>query len=74
MAIDSREFYRGASGDRWLLAREPLTGHVFVRHEAEQVSHMDIGAFLTPVNREPQHLALRRLIGTLIVGGSESVG
>jgi hypothetical protein len=67
VAIESREFYRGPSGDVWLLAREPVTGHLFVRHEAKRISHIEVGAFLMPANREPEHLALRSLIGTLIV-------
>jgi hypothetical protein len=72
VAIESREFYRGPSGDVWLLTREPATGHLFVRHEAAQISHIEIGAFLRPANREPEHFALRTLIGTLIAKGSET--
>ena len=33
MAVRTREIYRSANGDRWLLARDPDTGRVFVRHE-----------------------------------------
>jgi hypothetical protein len=65
-AIESREFYRGARGDVWLLAREAVTGHVFVRHEAETVSHMEIGAFLRPGNQDPAHQALRDVLGAWI--------
>src|SRR6516165_6246763 len=33
VAIRTREIYRSANGDRWLLASDPDTGRVFVRHE-----------------------------------------
>jgi hypothetical protein len=33
VAVRTREIYRSANGDRWLLARDPDTGRVFVRHE-----------------------------------------
>ena len=32
-AVRTREIYRSSNGDRWLLARDPETGRVFVRHE-----------------------------------------
>jgi len=32
-AVRMREIYRSSNGDRWLLARDPETGRVFVRHE-----------------------------------------
>ena len=51
MPIRHRRLYRSANGDTWSLAREPATGSVFVRHEANpasggQVTDMDLGAFL----------------------------
>jgi hypothetical protein len=33
VAIRTREIYRSTNGDRWLLARDPDTDRVFVRHE-----------------------------------------
>ena len=33
MTIRTREIYRSANGDRWLLAIDSDTGRVFVRHE-----------------------------------------
>src|SRR5262249_5491478 len=33
VAARTREIYRGANGDRWLLACDPDTARVFVRHE-----------------------------------------
>ena len=49
-----------------MLAREPATGHLFVRHEAGRVSHIELSVFLSPANRNPEHQALRDLISTLI--------
>jgi hypothetical protein len=31
---EQRELYSSPNGDRWLLKRDPTTGNVFVRHEA----------------------------------------
>jgi hypothetical protein len=30
---EMRELYRSSNGDRWLLARDRNSGHVFVQHE-----------------------------------------
>jgi hypothetical protein len=69
--IETRELYRSPNGDRWLLARDPATGGVSIRHEpnrpsGSQPSHIDIGAFLSRGPRNPEHQALLRLIGTLV--------
>ena len=32
MALENRELYSSPNGDRWLLAREPESARVFVRH------------------------------------------
>ena len=50
-AVRTREIYRSPNGDRWLLARDPDFGRVFVRHEPNlpsggQVADIEIGAFL----------------------------
>jgi hypothetical protein len=71
MPIRQRRLYRSANGDTWSLAREPATGGVFVRHEANpasggQVTDMDLGAFLGTDEQHPEHEALCRLIGTLV--------
>jgi hypothetical protein len=68
MRLASKEFYKSPNGDRWLLGRDPETGSVFVRHEANAasggyVSDMDIGDFLSRMPRHPEHDALLRLIG-----------
>jgi hypothetical protein len=50
VAVRTREIYRSANGDRWLLARDPDTGLMFVRHESNlrsggQVAEIEIGTF-----------------------------
>ena len=67
----TRELYASSNGDRWLLAREPGSGRVFVRHEPNLASggraaEFEIGEFLTRGGQGPEHQALLRLIGTLV--------
>jgi hypothetical protein len=67
----NRELYSSPNGDRWLLAREPESGRVFVRHIPNEPSggkatDIDIGAFLCERSYGPQHMELLRLIGTLV--------
>jgi hypothetical protein len=69
--VYTRELYRSANGDRWLLAREPDSGRVFVQHEPNPPSggrptSIEIGAFLRADSGGPEHQALLRLIGTLV--------
>jgi hypothetical protein len=71
VAIRTREIYRSANGDRWLLANDPDSGKVFVRHEPNlpsggQVADVEIGAFLIGAGSGPEKQELLRLIGTLI--------
>lgn len=71
MAVHTRELYRSANGDCWRLAREPGSGRVYIRHEANlpsggRVSEVGIGAFLGAGGQGPEHQELLRLIGTLI--------
>jgi hypothetical protein len=78
MPTQNRELYRSPNGDRWYLAREPETGRLFVRHEANlpsggQVTDIDIGAFLSGGPRHPEHQALLHLIGTLIESHPEQI-
>jgi hypothetical protein len=54
-----------------LLARDPDTGRVFVRHEPNlpsggHVVEMDIGAFLIAAGSGPEKQELLRLIGALV--------
>ncbi len=70
MPVEMRVLYDSPNADRWLLARDPAAGRVFVRHEANapsgsQVTDIDIGDFLGRGPRNPEHQALLRLIGTL---------
>ena len=51
MAIRIRPIYVSDNGDRWLLAFDPDSGRVFVRHEPNlplggQVADIEIGALL----------------------------
>jgi hypothetical protein len=69
----NRELYSSPNGDRWLLAREPESGRVFVRHIPNEPSggktkDIEIGAFLCERSYGPQHMELLRLIGTLVEG------
>jgi hypothetical protein len=68
---EQRVLYSSSNGDRWLLRRDPASGDVFVRHEANVPSggkrtDIDIGEFLSSGQRNPEHQALLRLIGTLV--------
>jgi hypothetical protein len=71
VAVRTREIYCSANGDRWLLARDPDTARVFVRHEPNlpsggQVADIELGAFLIATGNGPEKQELLRLIGTLI--------
>jgi hypothetical protein len=71
MGIIARELYASENGDRWFLARDAQWERVFVRHEANprsggHVQDIEIGEFLAGNRRSPEHLALLRLIGTLV--------
>jgi hypothetical protein len=69
--VEMRQLYRSPNGDGWFLARDPMTGSAFVRHQANapsggQVTDIEIGAFLSGP-RNPEQDALLRRIGTLIL-------
>jgi hypothetical protein len=69
--VQARELYASANGDRWLLARDPGTGRVFVRHEPNLASggratELRIADFLARDAGGPEHQALLRLIGSLV--------
>lgn len=71
VTVRTREIYLSPNGDRWLLARDPDTGRVFVRHEPNlpsggQVADIEIGAFLIGSGHGPEKQELLRLIGTLV--------
>jgi hypothetical protein len=71
MALGTRELYHSSNGDRWHLARDPDTGRVFIRHQANlpsggHVADIDVGVFLSQ-GKGPEQQELLRLIGTLVV-------
>ena len=73
VSVVTKEIYRSANGDRWLLASDPDTGRVFVKHEPNlpsggQVADIEIGAFLFAAGNGPEKQQLLRLIGTLVRG------
>jgi hypothetical protein len=50
--MEKRELYSSPKRDRWSLCRDPDTGNVFIRHEANipsggQLADLGIGAFLS---------------------------
>ena len=74
MSLEAKELYRSPNGDRWSLIRDPALGRVFVRHEPNassggRASDIGVGDFLLRGGHGPEHQALLRLIGTLVVGG-----
>jgi hypothetical protein len=69
--VEMRQLYRSPNGDGWFLARDPVTGSAFVRHQANtpsggQVTDIELGAFLSGP-RNPEHEALLRVIGNSIL-------
>jgi hypothetical protein len=71
MGIEARTLYQSSNGDRWRLARDTDTGHVFVQHQANlasggRISDIEVGTFLGAGGRGPEHQELLRLIGTLV--------
>ncbi len=73
--VQTRELYGSANGDRWFLARDPSSGHVFIRHEPNAPSgghrtDIEVGAFLSRNAHGPEHRELLRLIGTLVEGAA----
>jgi hypothetical protein len=70
MALDTRQLYHSANGDRWHLARDPDTGRVFIKHQANvpsggHVTDIEVGVFLGQ-GKGPEQKELLRLIGTLV--------
>ena len=71
MDVQVREIYSSPNGDRWDLARDPESGQVFVRHQANLASggkstDLAIAAFLSRGPHGPEHQEFLRLIGTLV--------
>ena len=79
MALENRELYSSTNGDKWLLAREPGSGRVFVTHipnvpSGGKATDVEVGAFLCERSYGPQHTELLRLIGTLVEKRSDPGG
>jgi hypothetical protein len=75
----SRELYRSANGDCWLLVRDSERDRVFVRHipnapSGGKTQDVEVTTFLCRVPQGPEHKALLRLIGSLVSGTDESPG
>jgi hypothetical protein len=71
VAVRTRLIYVSPNGDRWLLAVDPDSGRVFVRHEPNlpsggQVADIEIEAFLIAAGSGPEKQELLRLIATLV--------
>jgi hypothetical protein len=69
--VETRELYASSNGDRWLLAHDPGTGRVLVRHEPNPASggratELGIAEFLARDAGGPEHQALLRLVGSLL--------
>jgi len=50
MPVEKRPLYSSANGDKWSLARDPASGSVFIRHEANlpsggRITDIEIGTF-----------------------------
>jgi len=70
MSVHTRDLYRSANGVRWCLVRDPDSGRVFVRHEANlpaggQITDSEIGDFLSQGGHGPEKQEPLRLIGGL---------
>jgi hypothetical protein len=71
MALQSaRKLYDSPNGDQWHLVRDPDSGRVFIKHQANlpsggHVVDIEIGAFLNQ-GKGPEHQELLRLIGSLV--------
>ncbi|WP_210530402.1 hypothetical protein [Rubellimicrobium arenae] len=82
MSIREREIYSSPNGDRWSLARDTESGHVFVRHRPNipsggQTRDMEVGEFLMEGGSGPEKQELLRQIGSMVEdepeGSSEAV-
>ena len=67
MPYEMKTFYESSNGDRWLIARDPETDCVFVRHQANTpsggtVNEIEVSRFLAADAQGPEHQALRRLV------------
>jgi len=66
-AADSEFIYESSNGDKWCLARDPVTGARAVRHTPNlqsggQTTYIEVEKFLSESANGPEHHALRRLL------------
>ena len=71
MAVETRLIFSSPNGDDWFLAYDALTERTFVQHRANaasggHITERDIGDFLSRGPNNPEHMALLRLIGSLV--------
>jgi hypothetical protein len=78
VSIEKRELYRSApDGDRWSLARETVSGRVFIEHVPNAASggrstQIEVDEFLAGGRNGPEVQALLRLIATLVNAGLDT--
>lgn len=71
MTVQTRLLFSSPNGDDWFLAHDALTERTFVQHRANaasggHITERDIGDFLSRGPHNPEHMALLRLIGSLV--------
>jgi hypothetical protein len=71
VGMTERVLYESSNGDLWVLARDPASKFPAVKHQPNvssggQISYTDIGKFLRNGASGPEHLALLKLIGTVL--------
>ena len=77
MSVQTRLIFSSPNGDDWFLAYDAVSERTFVQHRANaasggHVTESDIGDFLSRGPRNPEHMALLRLIGTLAHGEDDA--
>jgi hypothetical protein len=68
--LRTKELYHSSNGDRWYLARDPDTGRVFVKHQANlpsggHVEKIEVGVFLSQ-GEGPEQQELLQLLGASV--------
>lgn len=68
MTYATKTFYESSNGDLWLVARDPATDRVFVRHQANRpsgghITDIEVSRFLAGDRAGPEHQALRHMVG-----------
>ena len=67
MSTISEHIYTSSNGDTWHLLRDPQSGRMLVRHQANPasggtVTDTEVDAFLRRAGSGPEFAALRRLL------------